>query len=183
MVVMSGEHRGTPALVLIGVSGSGKSTVGARIADKLARQLVETDTCVEEIFGVSVAEMILRRDEHVETKRTQAALSALAHDGAIVTVGASQPTNDAVLMRLQDLAHRGVPIVELVADTSEVARREGLNAPRSVGLGAPRAMLTAMIAQLRDVYAKVASLSVDTCGLPPDEVAERIVAECKLMSI
>jgi shikimate kinase len=66
--------------------------------------------------------------------------------------------------------------VELVADTGEIARREGLNAPRSVALGAPRAMLARMARELREVYREFADVSVDTGGVAPEEVRDRVLA-------
>ncbi|MHB9438587.1 hypothetical protein [Schaalia turicensis] len=66
---------------------------------------------------------------------------------------------------------------------SEVARREGLNKPRSVGLGAPRAMLRLMIANLHEKYSEIANVLVDTRDKTVDEVSRTVIEQCKIALI
>ncbi|MDU7382882.1 MAG: shikimate kinase [Schaalia turicensis] len=177
------ESSGVPGLVLVGVSGAGKTAVGRAIASLSGMRLVETDDLVERQSGKSVAQLIIAGTGDVEQVRQECALRALGSAGAIVTVGASQIENEAVARRLQRLNDQGVTIVELYADVSEVARREGLNKPRSVGLGAPRAMLRLMIANLHEKYSEVANVLVDTRGKTVDEVSRTIIEQCKIALI
>lgn len=44
-------------LVLIGMMGSGKTTVGRALADKLTLPVLDTDTAIEQMQGLSVAEI------------------------------------------------------------------------------------------------------------------------------
>src|SRR5450432_3368195 len=55
---MSARH-----LVLVGMMGSGKSTVGKRCAERLARPLVDTDEIVENLAGASIADVFERDGE------------------------------------------------------------------------------------------------------------------------
>lgn len=169
-----------PALVLVGVSGAGKSTVGRLLADRLGVALVETDDLIAAATGLSVGALVVSRDPRLPDLQRRAALDALAPGGigagGVVTLGASMPT-DPEVARALDVAHEGgAQVVELVVDTAELARREGLNAPRSVALGAPRSMLTRMIRSLRATYARVADRSLDTVGVAPATVAGDILA-------
>ena len=175
------ESSGVPGLVLVGVSGAGKTAVGRAIASLTGMRLVETDDLVERQSGKSVAQLIIAGTGDVEQVRQECALRALGSAGAIVTVGASQIENEAVARRLQRLNDQGAAIVELYADVSEVARREGLNKPRSVGLGAPRAML--MIANLHEKYSEIANVLVDTRGKTVDEVSRTVIEQCKIALI
>ena len=145
--------------------------------------LVETDDLVERQSGKSVAQLIIGGAGDVEQVRQECALRALGSAGAIVTVGASQIENEAVARELQRLNDQGATIVELYADVSEVARREGLNKPRSVGLGAPRAMLRLMIANLHEKYSEIANVLVDTRGKTVDEVSRTVIEQCKIALI
>lgn len=174
------DSSGVPGLVLVGVSGAGKTAVGHAIASLTGMHLVETDDLVECQSGKSVAQLIIEGTGDVEQVREECALRALGSADAIVTVGASQIENEAVARQLQRLNDQGVTIVELYADVSEVARREGLNKPRSVGLGAPRAMLRLMIANLHEKYSEIANVLVDTRGKTVDEVSRTVIEQCKI---
>lgn len=177
------DSSGVPGLVLVGVSGAGKTAVGHAIASLTGMHLVETDDLVECQSGKSVAQLIIEGTGEVEQVRQECALRALGSAGTIVTVGASQIENEAVASKLQRLNDQGVTIVELYADVSEVARREGLNKPRSVGLGAPRAMLRLMIANLHEKYSEIANVLVDTRGKTVDEVSRTVIEQCKIALI
>ena len=50
-------------LILIGMMGCGKTTVGRLLADKLGRELVDTDALIEAREGRRVAEIFARRGE------------------------------------------------------------------------------------------------------------------------
>ena len=154
-------------IVLIGVTGSGKTTVGRLLAQRYHLPLRETDDAVEERLGASItareeAERLLRLDE------------------GIVTLGASQPLDSATASAIHDARTRGAVVVELSADLSAVSRRENLGFPRSVGLGAPRAVLTQLMRQARVAYEAVADTTVDTSVLTPQEVADEVARACKL---
>lgn len=169
-----------PALVLLGVSGAGKSTVGRLLSEMLDRPLCEADDYVMSESGMSVAELVIAGDPRLDALRRQAAARVLSACGAIVTLGASQIEDPDTLCRIQQAKSQGTRVVELRADIADIARREGMNRPRSLALGAPRAMLARMIRTLEEHYAHVADSSVDTSGVTPHEVASLIARECTL---
>ena len=51
----------------------------------------------------------------------------------------------------------------------------GLNGPRSVALGAPRAMLTKMIAATHDAHATVVNVSVNTVGRTIADIGQEVL--------
>ena len=51
-------------IVLVGLMGAGKSTVGRRLAKRLGLQFVDSDTEIEEAAGTSAAELFERFGEH-----------------------------------------------------------------------------------------------------------------------
>ena len=156
-------------IVLIGVTGSGKTTVGRLLAQRYHLPLRETDDAVEERLGASMRTLVVGRDPHLAITAREEAERLLRLDEGIVTLGASQPLDSATAV-----------VVELSADLSAVSRRENLGVPRSVGLGAPRAVLTQLMRQARVAYEAVADTTVDTSVLTPQEVADEVARACKL---
>ncbi|MDI6790163.1 MAG: shikimate kinase, partial [Thermodesulfobacteriota bacterium] len=48
-------------IVLIGYRGSGKSTVGRRLAERLSLPFIDTDTLIEEKAGITIKEMVEKK--------------------------------------------------------------------------------------------------------------------------
>ena len=167
-------------VVLIGVPGSGKTTVGRLLAETTGLPLLEVDDAVEERLGTPMRTLVVARDPRLAQASRDEALRLLGCDEGIVTLGASQPLDPATASAITEARARGAVVVELAADLSAVSRRENLNAPRSVGLGAPRAVLTRLMNEARVAYAAVADTTVDTSALTPQEVAEFVARACKL---
>lgn len=75
-------------LVLIGMPGSGKSTVGSLVAKALGRPFLDTDTLVEERAGAPVAELLRRRGEPAFRRmESEAVAAACAEPGSVIAVG------------------------------------------------------------------------------------------------
>ncbi|WP_022867766.1 shikimate kinase [Schaalia vaccimaxillae] len=179
MTTVQGEPL-VPQLVLVGVSGSGKTTVGRIISQRVGLAFIDVDEAVEERLGTSMADLVVNFDPRLNEAREQEALRALSTGGAVCTLGASQINVESVRHSLRAAQTQGALVVELVAGIAHVSRRQGLNGPRSVALGAPRAVLAQMIAQLHESYVAVADHSVLTDGFTPDEVADAVMAACRL---
>ena len=167
-------------VVLVGVPGSGKTTVGRVLAQTTGLPLLEVDDAVEERLGAPMRTLVVARDPRLAQAQRDEALRLLGCDEAIVTLGASQPLDPATASAINEARARGAVVIELAADLSAVSRRENLGAPRSVGLGAPRAVLTRLMNEARVAYAAVADTTVDTSALTPQEVAEFVARACKL---
>ncbi|MDC4233347.1 shikimate kinase [Actinomyces sp. B33] len=169
-----------PLIVLVGASGAGKTVVGALVAERLGVGFVEADALVAERMGAPVAELIIHGAEGFDEARRGAALEALSRSGAVVSIGASQVLDPVVVESLGRARSAGALVVELSVSIADVARRMGLNAPRSAALGAPRAVLAGMIAEVHGAATAVADHSVGTDGVTPERVADEVIAACRL---
>ncbi|QWW18715.1 shikimate kinase [Schaalia sp. 19OD2882] len=181
---MSGEAPKS-ALVLVGASGVGKSTVATVLGARWRIRVFDVDEVVADRLGASVGDLVIAKDTRLEEERRRVALAGLAvpataEEARIVVLGTSQVLDEEVVGALQVARRRGAQVVELTADTAEISRREGLNAPRSVGLGAPRAMLTAMLRTHHAACEPLADTSIDTCERTPEQVADAVEATCRL---
>ena len=73
----------------------------------------------------------------------------------------------------------GLPVVYLAAEFATIARRMGLDRPRVVIPGNPRGRLRVMLEERRPLYEQLATVTVQTDDLDPDELAAEISARLK----
>lgn len=162
----------TPALVLVGPPGAGKSTVGRLVAAALGVDFLDTDTIVEERAGKSVADIFIEDGEPAFRALEKAAVAdALAAFDGVLALGGG-----AVLDADTRAALAGHRVVLLDVGLADAARRVGLNRDRPLLLGNPRAQLHRLLEERRPVYAAVASSTVRTDGRTPEEVAGEVLA-------
>jgi shikimate kinase len=167
-------------LVLVGLMGAGKSTVGARCAQRLDRAFVDVDEVVEVQARRPVAEIFADLGE--------AAFRALEHDALADVCRSAQPLviacgGGAMVdpeNRLVARAHGCV--VWLTADPVTLARRVGGGAARNqrpllAGDDAPVATLERLATLRAPAYEAAAHAVVDTAGRTVPEVADAVLEE------
>ncbi|MFN8156705.1 MAG: shikimate kinase [Candidatus Nanopelagicales bacterium] len=165
-----------PRVVLVGVPGSGKTTVGRILAERLGVGFRDTDQDVEESQGRSVPDIFVEDGEPYfrALERAAVARALEEHDGVLALGGG------AVL----DEGTRGLlleqPTVWLQVGASAGAHRVGLDVPRPVLLGNVRSRMVALLNERAPLYDAVARLKVDTESRSPEEVADVVVAELGL---
>jgi shikimate kinase len=158
-----------PGLVLVGIPGSGTSTVGALLAGRLGLPLVEVDERVEAEFGAPASEVFASSEDAYREVEQRLTLSSLSGPGVVVT-GSGAVDSSAVREALA-----GLPVVWLRTSVAVATRRLGMNALGMAALVAIRDRMDAMLADRAPFYAAVAALVVDTDRLTPEQVAAAIL--------
>ena len=158
--------------VLIGPPGAGKSTVGPLLAALLGAEFAETDQMVEEVAGKPVSDIFLTDGEPAfrDLERTAAARALAQHPG-IVALGGGAVMDLPTRERLA--RHR---VVYLQTGFAAAVRRVGLDTPRPLLLGNPRARMRELLAQRLPVYESLAWITVVTDDRDPQEIADEIAA-------
>lgn len=77
-------ERNTRNVMLIGMPGSGKSTVGAALAEKLGRKLVDVDERIVELAGCSIPEIFLKDGEEGFRQIEHQALCEVSKESGLV---------------------------------------------------------------------------------------------------
>jgi shikimate kinase len=161
-----------PVVVLVGVPGAGKSTVGTALAERLGVGFRDTDTDVESTTRRAIADIFVQSGE-AEFRRLEAAAVATAlaeHDGVLALGGG------AVIDSETRALLAGLPVVWLRVGLAAASQRAGLSGARPVLLGNVRSQMKALMDARAPLYTEVARLTVDTEGMTVEESVEAIVA-------
>ncbi len=161
-----------PVAILIGPPGAGKTTVGRLLAGLLEAEFLDTDDVVEEAAGKPVSDIFISDGEAVfrELEREAVARTVAGHRGILALGGGA--VLDAGTRQL--LA--GQRLVYLETGFAAAAHRTGLDAPRPLLIGNPRARMRELLAERLPVYEGLAWLTVTTDDRAPQEIADAIAA-------
>lgn len=168
------EVRGAPRLVLVGLPGSGKSTVGPLVAARRGWEFVDLDGEIIREAGRSIPEIFVSEGESGFRARERTASAALRDRGPLVLASGGgwvlDPTN---LERLG-----GVPTLVYLEVAPEIAatRIGGAAMDRPLLAGTDLASRLAELLRHRQASYRQANHTVSTNLLLPDEVAALIVA-------
>lgn len=164
-----------PHLVLVGLPGAGKSTVGALLATRLGRSFLDFDTEIERREGMPITQIFGERGEGgfraLERTLTEELREfgnmVLAPGGGWVTdaavVGLISPPAKLIYLRVR-------PETALKRLSTEAGSRPLLNRPDPLG------ELNKLFEARKQAY-QSADLEIGTEMLNPQQVTEQIVAK------
>ena len=161
-------------IALIGLSGTGKSTLAPKLAERLGMAAVDIDGQIVDRCGASIAEIFRDRGE-VGFRDLESTLLAEALDGpvAVVATGGGIVLRDENRRRLGDEAQ----VVWLCATPEQLADRLAIGGEERPLLGEGALLALRRLATERDaLYRGLADVEVDTDGVPPADLVERIIS-------
>jgi len=158
-------RRQTETLVLIGMPGSGKTTVGKILAEKMGREFFDADIVLEEEAGLSIPEIFSTEGEAgFRLRETEILKKLCKQPGVVIATGGGCVTREENYFHLRQ---NGV-IIFLERPLGMLDRK---GRPLSQG-----ADLEKMYAARLPLYLRLADITVD-CDSEPHTVAENILKE------
>jgi shikimate kinase len=167
--VTANSNRAGP-IVLVGAPGSGKSTVGALLAERLGMEFVDVDAVIEERIGKSVAEIFADDGEPAFRKLEEDTTAEQLRRPGVLALGGG-----AVLSAATRKALRDHQVVWLRVGVPAALHRVGLDTARPLLLGNVRGRLIKLLGERTPLYDEVAVARVDTDDSRPEEVVDAIV--------
>jgi shikimate kinase len=161
-------------VLLIGMMGAGKTTVGRELEATLGWRYLDNDELLHRAAGVKTRSLQERRGEAVLRRAESLALTAaLGEPGPLVAGVAGGIVTDPLD---RERLRAGGFVVWLRASIDTLLGRV-TNTDRPWLGNDPRTALTALYAGRAELYASVADLIIDVDELPPQLVAMRIACE------
>jgi shikimate kinase len=160
-----------PAVVLVGVMGAGKTTVGTLVAGALGLPFRDTDDDIVAATGKPISEIFVDDGEdHFRALERQAVAVALDSFDGVLALGGGAVMAAETRERLK--VHR---VVFLSVELADAVRRVGLGAGRPLLAINPRATLKHLLDQRRPLYQEVATATVVTDGRTPEDIADEVL--------
>lgn len=172
-------------IFLTGFMGTGKSTVGKRLAEKLNARFVDLDAVLGEEFGRPVGEMFQELGEsafRVQEKQTLKRLIADTPVPTVFSLGGGALLDREMRLRALDLG----TVLCLSASPDEILRRsraDGATRPL-LEVAEPRARIEELLAARALSYAECHA-TLETDGRSPDEIVQqaRAVLERRAIAV
>jgi len=156
-------------IVLVGMPGSGKSTVGVILAKFCGRGFVDTDILIQQTEGCTLQE-ILDSQGYLELRRIEEqVLLGLECDRHVVATGGSAVYSSAAMAHLRE---KGV-VVFLHVELVELERRVKNFAVRGIA-GRPGQDFASLYQERFPLYQKYADIVIPCSGQSPEELCEAI---------
>lgn len=161
------------SIVLIGMMGAGKTSVGQCLERLTGLPLVDTDEIVTARFGIPVPEIFAKFGEEKFRETETEVLRGLSPDRQSVIV-----TGGGIVLREEnvDLLRRLGIVVWLDAGEETLFERATRKRNRPLlETKDPRETFSRLLEARRALYARIADIRIDGAGLTEEEVAKRIL--------
>lgn len=159
-------------IVLVGLMGAGKSTVGKIIAEKLLYRFVDTDELIVKKAGISINEIFAQLGEsNFRLLESQVIKEVSSSFDQIVSTGGGAVINPENVCALKS----GGLLVYLRSSAENLFERiKGDSGRPLLQIENPLKKLQSLLDE-RSKYYEQADIIVDVCGRTPQEIADEII--------
>lgn len=156
-------------LILIGMPACGKTTV----AKLHGKKVFDTDAYIESIHG-NISDIFANHgEEYFRELETEAIRKICSNEGCIISTGGGAVLRDENVR----LFKQSGEIVYLRTKIETLLKRLEGDTSRPLLMGDRRERLTALFNARAPIYERVADIIIDTDGLTPEEVLDKIIKQ------
>ena len=170
---------GRRSVVLVGMMGAGKSSIGRRLASRLSIPFVDADAEIEKAAGMSINDIFSAHGEpYFRAGEARVILRLLEGGPQVLATGGGAFMNDDTRAAI---GAKGVSVWQR-ATLEVLSRRTKRRSDRPLLKGDdPQATLKRLIDERYPIYAK-ADLTVESRDVPHDAIVDEIVAGLRDLS-
>lgn len=162
-----------PRIILIGPMGSGKTTIGKSLAQKLSLEFRDTDSVIEQREQKTVSQIFIEDGEDAFRAIEKEVLKEeLQGSDTVLALGGGAPISTEAQSALQT---SGSHVVYLDISLANVAPRIGFNRDRPLLLNNPRGQWQTLMEARRPIYESVADTVVDVNKRSQSEIVAQIL--------
>lgn len=163
-----------PRVILIGPMGSGKTTIGSLLAQRLGLNFRDTDHLIEEQEGKTVSQIFLDQGEDAFRAIEKRVLrEELLTDGTVLSLGGGAPISIDAQSALRAIASH---IIFLDISLSTVAPRIGFNRDRPLLLNNPRGQWQTLMEARRPIYEAIADATINVDDKSEEEIVTIVLS-------
>jgi shikimate kinase len=158
-------------IVLVGFMGTGKSTVGRFLAEKLGWDLVDTDYYIEKQEGMTIAELFTKRGEnYFRAAETRSITEIMLKSNQIVATGGGAVLAEENRLILKSKGY----VVALTASVETIIQRVGGDRNRPLLLGKANIVVPELLEKRKHAY-DFADIAISTDRLRIEFISQRIM--------
>lgn len=159
-------------IILIGMAGAGKSTIGKLLAEKMRRHFIDGDKYMEEKEGATIRRILRENgdEKFIEIEEKRLAELLLFEDMVMATGGSAIYSK-----KLMDLFRGQALVIWLVAPFSVINERIADDEERGI-VNLKTKTLKQLFKERESLYEKYTDIKIDVDGKSPEEAVELIIA-------
>lgn len=175
---MRHRRRKRRSIILIGFMGSGKTTIGLRLSYRLRLGVEDTDKLIEQREGRSISDIFATEGEEYFRRAETSLLKELSRNSVplILSVGGGTPLRKENRELLKKI---GTVVYLRVTSRTVYERLKGDTTRPLLQGDDPYSRIRELLDSREEAYLDAAGIIIDTDGLEPEEVLDRIVSGLK----
>ena len=163
----------SPRLVFVGAPGSGKTTIGKQVAEKLGVEFIDVDNEIEMDEKTTISEIFVQKGETYFRQLERAKISELLNSfNGVLSLGGGSVLDESTRQALAI-----APVVWLKVSSGDASSRVGLGLSRPVLMGNVRSTLVKLLEERTPLYEEVADWEIDTSKKSIEEVVQEVLLQ------